>query len=216
MTRVRQERKMKDKDMWGSFCSVTSGSDDKSKPELVKAAKQLTDEDVSSFVSSMKGKGGTRRVSNIEAPFFGPARKLGKKRLPTMIRLEGRTLGNVPDVGTLQEPENSKPSTSSSDASTIPSVHIAEVVHVYPQKSDSKIQVQNHDDCDDSNSEYSFEDEKESLQSEMLELCNEIENANGVAASGGEDSSVDLTYHEEKTFQSIIDKVKAHLAMKTR
>lgn len=50
----------------------------------------------------------------------------------------------------------------------------------------------------------------------MIKLCSEIENANGVAESdGGDESSVDLTYQEEKCLQNIVDKVKAHLAMKT-
>lgn len=118
-----------------------------------------------------------------------------------------------------KEEEHSKPSTSSSDASTLPSVHIAEVVHVYPQTGEIKIQVVNQDDCDDNASEFSMvEGENESLESDILKLCSEIENANGVAASdsGGDGSPLDLTYREEKTLQSIIDKVKAHLAMKTR
>lgn len=67
----------------------------------------------------------------------------------------------------------------------------------------------------------SIDDEKESLHSEMLKLCYEIENANDGKSSGNE-SSVDLTYQEERVLHNIVDKVNeircdsaTHLMMKT-
>lgn len=97
LTRIRTERKTKNTGLWGSFCSVTSGNDDndsivvktKRKSKIVKAATMLTDEEVRSFIISLDKKGGACRNNKpIEAPFFGPARRLSKKSLPMMIRLE--------------------------------------------------------------------------------------------------------------------------------
>jgi hypothetical protein len=51
----------------------------------------------------------------------------------------------------------------------------------------------------------SIEDDKASLQSEMLKLCDEIEDANGTKRL--EDSTVDLTYRDEATYRSIMAKV---------
>lgn len=71
-----------------------------------------------------------------------------------------------------------------------------------------EVQVQTHDDCcDDRASDCTSVDEKESLQSDMLKLCNEIDNAIGGSMNSRDNSSVDLTYQEEKAFQNIIDKV---------
>lgn len=74
-----------------------------------------------------------------------------------------------------------------------------------PLKSE-KVQVQNRNDCCDD--DCMSADEKESLQSDMLKLCDEIDNAIGGSMNSRDNSSVDLTYQEERTFQSIIDKVK--------
>lgn len=72
-----------------------------------------------------------------------------------------------------------------------------------------EVQVQTHDDCcDDEASDCMSADEKESLQSDMLKLCSEIDNAIGGSMNSRDNSSVDLTYQEEKAFRSIIDKVK--------
>lgn len=103
-----------------------------------------------------------------------------------------------------REQEEFEESVEDSDES---SVHIDETVSVAQQAVDAKFQVPNQTDYDDGAAlARSLHDEKESLQSEMLKLCNEIENANGTSSSSNS-SSVDLTYQEEKDPKNIVDKV---------
>lgn len=106
------------------------------------------------------------------------------------------------------------------DSSDASSVHIAENVFIPRQTSDAKFQAPNHADDDDDEAESAcstVDGEEDSLQSEMLKLRNEIENANGKVLSSAA-SSVDLTYQETKNLKNIVDKVcsecEAHL-MKT-
>lgn len=77
-------------------------------------------------------------------------------------------------------------------------------------KFESEIQVQNHiDDVggDVGESGCSSINENESLESELIKLCQEINNANGTNSSGDE-ASVDLTYQEGKVAKNSVDKVK--------
>lgn len=84
------------------------------------------------------------------------------------------------------------------------------------QQTDVKIQVSNLITDNEENDELSSNDDDEeckSLESEMLEMCNEIEDSNSqVTIKHGDgmpdNSHDDLNYHEERQLQSIIDKVK--------
>lgn len=98
------------------------------------------------------------------------------------------------------------------DSSDESSVHIEETVFITQQTSDAKIQVANQTNYNDENDNETasacstIDGGEESLQSEMLKLCNEIGNANGKVLSSAA-SSVDLTYQEAKDLKNIVDKV---------
>lgn len=81
--RVRHERERKDPHIWGSFCSVTSGNeDDERDVELsneVKCSKALDNDEILSIIKSIDKEDISRRIAPVRAPFFGPARKLGKR-----------------------------------------------------------------------------------------------------------------------------------------
>ena len=83
VTRVERERKLRDTGIWGNFCSVTSGKDDDeeiAKDYVTKRnnVKFLTDDEIQSVIQSIDKKEIMRRIPSSPAPFFGPARKLGK------------------------------------------------------------------------------------------------------------------------------------------
>lgn len=83
LTRVERERNLRDTGIWGSFCTVSSGKDDDE--ELAENyvtkksdVKVLTDFDIQSVIQSIDKKEITRQIPPTNAPFFGPARKLGE------------------------------------------------------------------------------------------------------------------------------------------
>lgn len=98
-----------------------------------------------------------------------------------------------------------KPSSreSSSSAST---VHIEDVVESKP--SQIKVRELRRVDDDASCNSSGSCDEK-SLHNEMMKLCYEIESANGGKASDNDDSSVDLSFQEERHLRNIMDKVES-------
>lgn len=82
VTRVRKDR---ERNHWGGFCSVTSGGDDREcdgdsmkKAGSAKGSKALSNEEIQSIVKSYDREEIIRRIPPVKAPFFGPARKLGK------------------------------------------------------------------------------------------------------------------------------------------
>jgi hypothetical protein len=96
-----------------------------------------------------------------------------------------------------------KSSVSSSSSETL-SVHIVEdLEEVNVAHPDVKTQTPSHSRARE-NSASEISSSSEDLESEMMKLCYEIGNANGDMT----DSSVDLTYQEEKELRHIIDKVK--------
>lgn len=218
MTRVERDRKFRNTDVWGSFCSVTSGKDDSE--ELAEDyvtkrndVKVMTDFDIQSVIQSIDKKEIMRRIPSTPAPFFGPARKLGNhKKHQLLMMTSWKNFGIFPDVETLQQ-QQKKLKRVEEESSEASSVHIVEEVNLVEKasdvKSDAKIQVQKQTDDDgaDDGASGCSSIEKEVLQSELLKLCFEIENANGTKSSGDE-SSVDLTYQEEREdLQNIIDEV---------
>jgi hypothetical protein len=104
------------------------------------------------------------------------------------------------DVKALHEQEESKSPSAKSVESSVSSLHIVEEV-----KLNRDARVANQQPIDEVSVCSSIEDDKASLQSEILKLCDEIEDANGTKRV--EDSSVDLTYRDEATFRSIMAKV---------
>lgn len=109
-----------------------------------------------------------------------------------------------PDVKALEEQERRKtPSTQSAESSET-SLHIVEDVKIQRDaRVANQLPIDEVSVC--SSIENVEEEEKASLHSEMLKLCDEIENANGT--KDDEDSSVDLTYQEDSTLRSIMAKV---------
>lgn len=82
---VRRERERRDPLVWGSFCSVTSGNDDgerdsdlSSNRSEVKRSKALRDDEINSIIKSIDRQEITKQITKVQAPFFGPARTLGK------------------------------------------------------------------------------------------------------------------------------------------
>lgn len=80
--RVRKDRQ---RNVWGSFCSVTSGNEDNEcdgdsveKAGSAKGSKALSNDEIQSIVKSYDREEIIRRIPPVKAPFFGPARKLGK------------------------------------------------------------------------------------------------------------------------------------------
>lgn len=83
LTRVERERKAREEDVWRSFCSVTSAvNDDEDEFVVTKQSdvKVLTDDEIQSVIQSVDKKEIMRRIPSSPAPFFGPARKLGKNQ----------------------------------------------------------------------------------------------------------------------------------------
>lgn len=89
MKQVERDRKAKNTGIWGNFCTISSGMDDdvveltgdsKRQSEVPKA---LSDDEIQSIIKSIKddSKLERRRIPSDSAPFFGPARKLGKNEL---------------------------------------------------------------------------------------------------------------------------------------
>lgn len=84
---------LRGKDGWGSFCSVTSTKDENEDDEKLKEdyvkkrspVEVLTDDDIQSVIQSIDKSEILRRIPLTSAPFFGPARKLGEKRLLMMV-----------------------------------------------------------------------------------------------------------------------------------
>ena len=95
------------------------------------------------------------------------------------------------------------------DSEETKTVHIVEEIVGEEEDANEKVQAQNQIDCDYASDCSSDNHSKESLEDDMLKLCGEIDDAIGGKMSSGDNSSVDLTYREEKAFQSIIDKVKS-------
>lgn len=123
---------------------------------------------------------------------------------------ERKIVGILPDVEMLRKEQTKHKSSSekSEESSEALSVHIVEEVNVAQQASDAEFQVQNPITVGAASECSSDDDDEESLQSEMFKLCGEIENANGTKLTSVE-SSVDLTYQEDKVLQNMIDKVKS-------
>lgn len=77
---LKAERKKKTKTgIWDSYCSITSGKNDEddaleaNEPTRRESTKVLNDNEIQSIVKSI----GQQKHAK-PAPFFGPARKLGK------------------------------------------------------------------------------------------------------------------------------------------
>lgn len=97
MTRVEQERKLKKKGVWGSFCSVNGFDEDKESPDFTKKTKKnderslkawkvLTDDDIQSVIHSIDKQKIIQRLPSSQAPFLAPPKRrsvaeLGKKKL---------------------------------------------------------------------------------------------------------------------------------------
>jgi hypothetical protein len=113
--------------------------------------------------------------------------------------------------------ERAKSSSESSDST----IHIDETVHVVDGNITSQppprvqIPVSNQIDDDVASCSSSISENEESLHDEMMKLCYEIQGSKGYTASDNDDddSSVDLTFQEEKHLRNIMDKVKTHLTM---
>lgn len=89
MKQVERDRKPKNTRIWGNFCTISSGMDDdvmeltgdsKRQSEVPKA---LSDDEIQSIIQSIRddSKLERRNIPSDSAPFFGPARKLGKDEL---------------------------------------------------------------------------------------------------------------------------------------
>lgn len=251
VSRVRKDRERRG--TWGSFCSVTSGNDEDddehsfgSRQKETRICKALADDDIQSIIKSIDSKDLSRRIQPVRAPFFGPARKLGKLKYfflwderktwlrmnlkinlhssyfsisPTLISI--RIFFYSSDVNSLrkehenqheqqQQRQKSPLETNDDDDSEeTKTVHIVEEIVGEEEDANEKVQAQNQIDCDYASDCSSDNHSKESLEDDMLKLCGEIDDAIGGKMSSGDNSSVDLTYREEKAFQSIIDKVKS-------
>lgn len=184
--------------------------DSKRQSEVPKA---LSDDEIQSIIQSIRGdsKLERRHIPSDSAPFFGPARKLGKDELTVVDwRKEEKLFAGIfPDVEALRN-EQMKSKSSSGSSSTM-SIHIVDegVLNVARTAADDKIQVPNQIDVGAGASDCSSLDDASSLQDELMKLCSEIENANGKKASSDDYSStVDLTYQEERHLRNAIDKVR--------
>lgn len=109
------------------------------------------------------------------------------------------------DVNALRN-EREKPSSpleEKSDEDSEPeTLHIDEEILIDEAEKPAEI------DCDDA-SDCLSESERESLESDIVKLCEEIDNEIGGEKTNSKDnSSVDLSYQEEKALQKLVDKVK--------
>lgn len=77
VTRVEQERKLRNRGVWGSFCSVNDEDEHsvgfttkpkKSDETALKALKVLTDDDIQSVIQSIEKQ--NNRVPSSQAPFL--------------------------------------------------------------------------------------------------------------------------------------------------
>lgn len=113
------------------------------------------------------------------------------------------------DVNSLRR-EREKPSSpleKSDDESETKTFHIDEEINASQQMLDDGAEKPTEIDCDDA-SDCLSESEKESLESDMIKLCEEIDNVNGGREMSSRDnSSVDLSFQEEKALQKLVDKV---------
>ncbi|CRK93265.1 CLUMA_CG006808, isoform A [Clunio marinus] len=199
MANVQRDRRLNKKGIWGDFCSVTEDDADEKIVGKSQAfsAKNMTKKEIESVLKSVNKNENSRRIEPTAAPFLGPSKVL--------------------DVETFKnEDDESKPSSAESrQSSGTLSVHIVEEVNIV-EPSDVKIQVQNQRNVEEvaSNSNYS-DNENETLHNELMELCNEIENANESKANSGDDSSIDLSYKEDKQLRKIIEKNKEKFTCET-
>jgi hypothetical protein len=100
-------------------------------------------------------------------------------------------------------------SEESTDAST---VHIEDDVESKPPTQIKAQELKRVED-DDASSDSSISDNGKPLHNEMMKLCYEIESAIGGKASDNDDSSVDLSFQEEKHLRAIVNEVETHLKM---
>lgn len=107
-----------------------------------------------------------------------------------------------------KEREKSKsPSEKSEESSDASTIHIVEEIVEFPSSSPVKVQELNRAEYDNGSCDSSISESDKSLHNEMMKLCSEIESINAGKASDNDDSSVDLSFQEEKHLRKIIDKV---------
>lgn len=92
--RVERDRKLRESGVWGNFCSVTSAKDDDDDEELAEDyvtkredVKLLADCDIESVIQSIDKKEINRRIPSTPAPFLGPARRLSKHGIKSLIMI---------------------------------------------------------------------------------------------------------------------------------
>lgn len=92
--RVERDRKLRESGVWGNFCSVTSAKDDDDDEELAEDyvtkredVKLLADCDIESVIQSIDKKEINRRIPSTPAPFLGPARRLSKHEIKSLIMI---------------------------------------------------------------------------------------------------------------------------------
>lgn len=107
----------------------------------------------------------------------------------------------------MQKSEPSSEESEESSSETL-SVHIVDDLNVAPGVDQQSSDVKNQVFQGAASGFDSTDEEQQSLQSDILKLCYEIENANGTKANADDDnSSIDLSYHEDKLLRNIMDKV---------
>lgn len=207
--------------MWGNFCTVSSDVEDLNEYQNFNSfegkLRNSSENDVHQILQPRN------RIASYSAPLFGPPRKYGQT---FDIKLSFRIKFIFYFTEVLKEQEKNSKTTQAllsekdETESHISSIHIVEDVNVtnfQQQAFETKIQDEEHQrnkitsnnifNDDDVNSECSS-DNDETLHSEILNLCNQIENANEQKTRDRKISLEDLTCEEKKLSRNIIDKVK--------
>lgn len=170
--------------MWGNYCTAISSIHENDEDENLTPHSEAVNE-----VHAIYYEPQLRSI----APLFGPSRKLGKFLFKLFIfTIFPCTFYHYfADIQTLKKFQGSKRfadddrNIAAASHSSNSSVHIVEEVNVADvQKSfDAKIQVQENITNDADVVSQCSSDNDETLHSEMLELCNQIEKVNGSSSS---------------------------------
>lgn len=190
--------------MWGNYCTISTidENDDEenltSRGEAVNEVHAINEPQSRSF-----------------APLFGPPRKLGNFLLFFHISINFFYLYHHADIQTLKKYQGSSrfadykniEMAAATSQSSISSVHIVEEVNVADVQKifDAKIQVQEKITNDADDVSRCSSDNDETLHSEMLQLCNQIEKVNG-SNSSTNDKILNQREEKKKLSKNIMNK----------